>query len=280
MSHLSQTSSLRASDSPLSGRVVDLSVTLSEKLPCFWPGHMPFAHNDWNWFTETDLPTGGSCCSVGPYHTCFMVVDEHSGTHLDGPTHFIPPSDSDLPWAGPLGAVSSDQLDLGRLIGPAAVVDMRRLTGTEGPGVSPTITAVQLREWEDANGAFQPGEVVLLWTDWTRHYVQGPDGRKFVHEPFVTRTAPGWPAPDAEAAIHLHERGVVTVGIDAPSMGSAHDGARVHQEGLSRGMLFIEMLTNLDALPARGTTFVFLPIKVAGATGGPGRAIAFVPPAG
>jgi isatin hydrolase len=268
-------------DSALSGlRIVDLSVTLSEKLPCFWPGHMPFAHNDWNWFTELDLPTGGSCCSVGPYHTCFMVVDEHSGTHLDGPTHFIPPSDSGLPWAGQLGAESSDRLDLSKLVGPAAVVDVRFLTGGGSPGVSPTITAGHLREWEERHGAFQPGEVVLLWTDWTRHYVPGPDGRKFVHEPLITRTANGWPAPDAEAAIYLHERGIVTVGIDAPSMGSSHDGIPVHQEALSRGMLFIEMLTNLDALPPRGTTFVFLPIKVAGATGGPGRAIALVPAAG
>jgi kynurenine formamidase len=238
---------------------------------------MPFAHKDWNWFTETELPTGGSCCSVGPYHTCFLVVDEHSGTHLDGPTHFIPPGDSGLPWASPLGALSSDQLDLRRLVGPAAVVDVRSLTETGSPGVSPTITAAHLRDWEARHGDLQPGEVVLLWTDWTRHYVEGPAGGRFVHQPFMTRTAPGWPAPDAEAAIYLHERGIATVGIDAPSMGSAHDGAPVHQEGLSRGMLFIEMLTNLGALPVRGTTFVFLPIKVAGATGGPGRAIAFVP---
>jgi kynurenine formamidase len=275
---LSQISQSEAGDSAAPAtRIVDLSVTLSEKLPCFWPGHMPFAHKNWNWFTEVDLPTGGSCCSVGPYHTCFMVVDEHSGTHLDGPTHFVPPSESGLAWAGPLGSLSSDQLDLGRLVGPAAVVDVRRLTDTGSPGVSPTISATMLGEWEERHGAFRPGEVVLLWTDWARHYVEGAAGRRFVHDPFVTRTTPGWPAPDAGAAIHLYERGVVTVGIDAPSMGSAHDGAPVHQEALSRGMLFVEMLTNLEAMPARGGTFVFLPIKVAGATGGPGRAIGILP---
>lgn len=257
-------------------RIVDLSVVLSEKLPCFWPGHMPFAHKNWSWFTEAELPTGGTCCSLGPYHTCFLVVDEHSGTHLDGPTHFIPPSGSGLPFASPLGAVSADQLDLGRLVGPAAVVDVRRLADNGEPGVSPTITADHLRAWEEEHGVFQPGEVVLLQTDWTRYYVPGPEGRKFVHEPVVTRTAPGWPAPDAEAAIFLHDRGVVTVGIDAPSMGSAHDPIPVHQEGLGRGMLYVEVLTNLGALPARGATFVFLPIKVAWSTGGPGRAIALV----
>jgi isatin hydrolase len=274
---LSQLSTSRTDAGIASQRIVDLSVTMSEKLPCFWPGHMPFAHKNWNWFAEADLPTGGSCCSVGPYHTCFMVVDEHSGTHLDGATHFIPPSDSGLPYAGPLGAESSDLIDLSRLIGPAAVIDVRSLTGTGSPGVSPTITAGHIRAWEEEHGDLRPGEVVLLWTDWTRHYVPGPDGLLFVHEPFVVRSAPGWPAPDVEAAIHLHERGIVTVGIDAPSMGSAHDAAPVHQEGLSRGMLYVELLTNLESLPPRGATFVFLPIKVANSTGGPGRAIALLP---
>jgi kynurenine formamidase len=43
-------------------------------------------------------------------------------------------------------------------------------------------------------------------------------------------------------------------------------------------MIFIEMLTNLDRLPVRGAHFAFLPMKLAGSTGGPGRAIAFLPP--
>lgn len=67
-----------------------------------------------------------------------------------------------------------------------------------------------------------------------------------------------------------------TVGIDAPSVGSVDDGAAVHQEALSRGMCFIEMLTNLGTLPVRGAFFVFLPLKIEGSSGGPGRAIAFL----
>jgi kynurenine formamidase len=44
-------------------------------------------------------------------------------------------------------------------------------------------------------------------------------------------------------------------------------------------MLFVKMLTNLDRLPARGASFVFLPLKIALASGGPGRALALVPDA-
>jgi hypothetical protein len=31
-----------------SARVVDLSVTLLERLPGTWPGHMTCAHHNWN----------------------------------------------------------------------------------------------------------------------------------------------------------------------------------------------------------------------------------------
>lgn len=257
-------------------RVVDLSVTLSERVPCTWPGHMPFAHKNWSWFAEIELPTRDTCCSLGPYQTSFLIIDEHCGTHLDGPTHFIPPEDSGLPWAGALGEMGGEKLDLRRLIGPAAVVDVRSLTDEGEDGVSPVVTESHLQAWAEVHGDFRPGEAALLWTGWSRHYAPGPEGRRFVHDPLVTRSFPGWPALDPEAAIYLSDRGVATVGIDAPSMGAVQGGAPVHWEGLSRGLLFVEMLTNLDALPARGALFVFLPLKIAGSSGGPGRAIAFL----
>jgi kynurenine formamidase len=257
-------------------RVIDLSVTLSEQFPCTWPGHMPFAHKNSSWFTEVDLPTGERCRSLGPYQTNFLLIDEHCGTHLDGPSHFIPPEASGLPWAGPMGRITGDKLDLAQLIGPAAVVDLRSLGGHDTPGFSPAITRSHLQAWEEHHGNFQAGDVVLLWTEWSRYYAAGPRGRRYVQGPMVTRSSPGWPALDPEAAIFLCERGVVTVGTDAPSMGAVQDGAPVHWEGLSRGMLFIELLTNLGRLPSRGAVFVFLPLKIAASSGGPGRAIVLI----
>ena len=86
----------------LPAQVIDLSVTLSEQLPCAWPGHAPYVHKNSSWFTEIGLATGETCRSLGPYQTNFMILDEHCGTHVDGPSHFIPPAGSGLPWAGPL----------------------------------------------------------------------------------------------------------------------------------------------------------------------------------
>jgi isatin hydrolase len=266
-------------DPRLSSRVVDLSVTLSEQLPGTWPGHMAFAHHNWNWFAEVNGPTGRTR-SAGPYHTNFLVIDEHCGTHFDAPTHFVPPEDSGLPLAGPLGAESGDKVPPEDLMGSAAIVDVRFLSQEGKSGVSPFITDEHVRAWEGEHGPVREGELVLFWTDWDRHYVEGEEGKKYMHGSLVTGDAPGWPAPAPEAIIYLHERGVQTVGIDAPSIGSAHDPVPVHQEGLSRGVRYVEVLTNLGKLPTRGAYFIFLPLKIAGSSGGPGRAIALLPERG
>jgi len=246
-------------------KIVDLSVTLSEHLPATWPEHMPFAHKNWSWFEEDELPTGVCTCSLGPYVTHFFILDEHAGTHVDAPSHYFREGDS------------SEGMDLSKLIGQAAVIDLRQLDGEAEDGASPAITVAHLEAWEEEHGRFSAGEIVLLLTGWSRHYVKGEAGRAFLHEPVVLQSRPAWPAPEADAAIFLHERGVNTIGIDAPSMGSAEEGNEVHRAGLSREMAFIEGLTNLDRLPARGANFVFLPIKMAVASGAPGRAIALLP---
>ena len=73
-------------------KIVDLSVTVSERLPGTWPGHMTFAHHNWNWFAEVDGPTGKTK-STAPYQTNFFVIDEHCGTHFDArPTSYRPPT--------------------------------------------------------------------------------------------------------------------------------------------------------------------------------------------
>ena len=263
----------------LSGaRVVDLSLTVSERLPGTWPGHMTYAHHNWNWFAEVEGPTG-TTRSTAPYQTNFFVIDEHCGTHFDAPTHFIPPPDSGLDLAGPLGDQTGDRVPLEELMGPAVVVDVRFLADTGEPGISPFITADHVREFEDEYGSLREGEVVLFRTGWDRHYVEGEEGEKYMQGSLVTGEHPGWPAPAPETAIYLHERGVKTIGIDAPSIGSAHDGVPVHQEGLSRGMRYVEILTNLGELPVRGSFFVFMPVKIASSSGGPGRAMALLPEA-
>lgn len=257
--------------------LIDLTVTIAENLPSSWPSHVPFQQKIWNWFAPVEpVPHAGAFRSIAPYQTRWSMLDDHTGTHVDAPTHWVPPSDSGLPNAAPLGDVPGEAIPLRPLFGPADVVDCTHLTGTGAPGASPLIGTDLLDAWEARHGPIAPGDVVLLRTGWDRHYRPGRDGNLYHREPLIRKKTPAWPAPAPELIVALHERGVATVGTDGASMGAAHDTEAAHRAGLSRGMLFVEVLTGLDRLSPRGAFFVFLPIKIAGATGEPGRAIALV----
>lgn len=256
--------------------VVDLSVTIAEDLPCHWPTHLPFQHKTWNWFTDDRRPAASALRRTGAYATRWLAIDEHTGTHVDAPSHFIPPPDSGLPFAGPAGAVSIEQVPVGQLIGPAVVLEAGAVAGGE-PGASPIVEPELVTEWEDRHGPLRQGEIVLIRTGWDTRYVRGPAGAEYLREVVGTRRLPGWPAPGVETMELLLERGIRCVGIDAPSMGPAQGGQAVHVCGLGGGAVFVEGLTGLDRLPPRGAWFCCLPIKVEGGTGAPGRAVAWVP---
>ena len=257
--------------------IIDLSVTLAESFPCAWPGHMPFAHSHWVQFVTQD-PDKNDKQSTSPYQTHYIIMDEHCGTHFDASTHFIPPENSGLPYAGPLGENSGEKVRLEHLIGPAAIIDVRFLCHSDNqPGISPSITREHIVSWESEHGQLQAGEIVLFCTGWDTYYKAGQGGYRYAQGPLVLKDTPGWPAPEAETVVYLHEKGVKTIGIDSPSLGSTHNGVSVHREGLHRGLIYVEGLACLDQLPPRGAQFLFLPLKISGASGCPGRAIAMLP---
>ncbi len=156
------------------------------------------------------------------------------------------------------------------------MIDVRHVASKQN-GVSPWITAQHVRDWEAQHGALNPGDVILLLTGWDRYYAEGGEGEKYVTRPLVRKDFPGWPAPSVDLVEHALSRGVRCLGIDAPSIGAAHEGAPAHIAGLTKGLLYIESLTKLDQIPARSAYFVFLPVKIAHSSGGPGRAFAYMP---
>jgi len=256
-------------------RIVDLSITLDDRLPCVWPGHMPFEHKVHNWYTVS--ATGGQRLrSTAPYYTCWMTLDEHVGTHFDAPTHFIPPPDSGLEHANEFGAMYGDKVPLELMQGPATVIDVRSLREGSENGVSPLITPEFLDAWQRANGSVSAGEVVLFFGGWDELYLPYPEGARYVQGPVANRDSPGWPAPSADAVRSLYERGVRTLGTDGPSIGAAHEGLSMHYAGLGRGMVYVEGLGHLGDLPVHGAYFVFMPLKIAESSGGSGRALAYV----
>jgi isatin hydrolase len=205
-------------------------------------------------------------------------MDEHTGTHVDAPAHFIPPQDSGFEHAGSAGALTLDKIPITQMMGPMAIIDVRDVT-TERLGVSPSISRDRVDLWERANRTIKPGDVVVFRTGWDTFYKPGSDGSRYIDDVVSARTT-GWPAPDGDCVRALTDRGVRCIGTDAPSMGAAHDGATAHVAGLSRGAVFVECLANLDSLPVVGAQFIFMPIRILRASGAPGRAIALIGAAG
>ncbi len=265
-------------DAPHDGRrLVDLTLLVAEDLPCWWSSHMPFQHKTFNYFDDREDTPVPLLCRSGPYQTRWMLMDEHTGTHVDAPAHFIPPPGSGLPHAGEQGRVTVDQVPLEQMAGPVAVIDVPDDPPGAAPGISPVIGPELLHEHERRHGAITSDMVVLLRTRWDRYYLPGHEGHRYCFDALMTRSGPGWPAPEVPLMNELLDRGVRCVGTDAPSMGSSHDGGPVHVAGLSRGAVFVEALTGLVQLPARGAFFQFVPVKVAHGTGAPGRAMAWLP---
>lgn len=261
------------------GTVVDLTLLLAEELPCTWPGHMPYQQKTFSYFEAGGTDEAHLVSPCGDYQTRWLLVDEHTGTHIDAPAHFIPRTSTRLPDAASAGSVTVEQIPLSQTIGPAVVIDVTDLTKlTVTAGESPLIEKHHITTFEAKNGPLAAADIVLFRSNWDKtRYVQGVSGKSYVHNPLILKQGPGWPAPSSEAMNYLIERGIRCVGTDAPSMGSSHAGRDVHIAGLGNGAVFIEALANLAALPVRGSHFIFAPLKVARGTGAPGRALAILP---
>jgi isatin hydrolase len=201
-----------------------------------------------------------------PYFNRLLTLEEHTGTHMDAPAHFIPPP-----------APTTERVALDRLVGPAAVIEVGDLAVGGDAGCSPRVEAERVEDWERKHGLLVPEDIVLLRTGWSdRHYRRLPEGDRYAKRPVVDRDVPAWPALSRQALMLIADRGVTVIGADCPSVGALDEIETMHRDGLGRGLVFIENLIGLHRLPPRGALFVFLPLKLHGGSGAPGRAVAFL----
>lgn len=259
-------------------RIVDLSVCLDEGYPLTWPSMPMIQKRTINWYQRVDGSHGQVLIpSIGAFYAQALSLDEHTGTHVDFPSHNIPSSASGLVNAGPAGDPRGDEYPLANLIGPAAVVDVTSMLDQASAGISPAISPDILEAWEREHGQIEAGDIVLLNSGYCDKYFAALPAGNRLYEPVTSGKVPGWPAPTPGALELLHARGVHHVGISAPSIGAVEDLGAAHIAGLSRGMSFTEMLVNLGEVPARGAWFLMLPLRIAAQSGGPGRAVALIP---
>ena len=257
----------KAADPPAPA-VADLSLTVAADLPCFWPtGMTPFAVVP----TATFGRTGR--------HRDMLVIDEHTGTQWDAPAHFIPPPDSGLPGAGPMGAVTGEKVPAWQFCGEACVIDLTAHRDEAAPGESFLIGPEHVREWEIAHRPVGPGDIVCFRTGYTdAYYKPFPAGDRFVSAALRNR-APAWAAPKPETMTYLADRGVTTLVSDGASMGPLPNLAvATHRAGGTRGMVWVECATNLGSLPATGSFAAILAAKHAGGSGGECRLLAVTEP--
>jgi len=234
-------------------RVVDLTHPFDERTP-YWPTAT-------RGFELARVHYGRT--EAGYFYSAYsFCAPEHGGTHLDAPIHFGE------------GRWTADQIPVERLVRPAVVIDVAAASASDADH---RLTADELQTWEARHGRIAEGTIVLLRTGWSARW---PDKKRYLGD-----DTPGdasrlhFPSYGAEAArILVADRKVAALGVDTASIdpGSAKDFP-VHQIVAAANVPGFENLAGLDALPPTGAWVIALPMKIAGGSGGPLRAIALVP---
>ncbi|MDB5348247.1 MAG: hypothetical protein JWP89_6624 [Schlesneria sp.] len=249
-------------------QVKDLTLLISPDRPCVWPVGM-----------TQHLVVPSRTFGPGAYHRDMIVIDEHTGTQWDAPAHFVPPPDSGLAGAGPMGLITGEKVSAWQFCGEACVIDIRSHIDDAPDGESYLIKPDLVYAWEKQHRPLKFGDVVLFRSDYTDKYYQPfPAGERFVTTALRKET-PGWPAPTPETMAYLGEKGVKTLGLDGASMGPLPNLAvATHQAGGKLGMIWTECSTNLGSLPTTGAFAALLVAKHAGGSGGECREIAITEP--
>lgn len=190
-----------------------------------------------------------------------FCTPEHGGTHLDAPVHFGE------------GKRTADQIPVRQLIAPAVVIDVTRQAASD-PDYR--LTAADVAAWEAKNGRIPAGAIVLLRTGWSARW---PDRKRYLGDDKPGDTTNlHFPSYGKEAAeLLVRDRKVGAIGVDTASIdhGPSKDFP-VHQIAAGGEVPGLENLTNLDRLPETGAWIVALPMKIAGGSGGPLRAVALL----
>jgi kynurenine formamidase len=223
---------------------IDLSQPLEEGMPV-WPTLSRFFKTLW--------------CAIhyGDGATAYqLVLNEHTGTHVDAPAHYMPPGHPQHRWV--------DEVPLERWMGRACLV------GCETLEPRSAVSADHVRAWEARHGLIERGDIAVFEFGWWQKWALRPDDVAFMTD---------WPGLSGDCVELLLERGVKAVGVDTLSPDVFGDaGNPVHKALLGEGVVIVENLANLDRLPPR-FYLLALPLKVRGGSGAPCRATALVPPA-
>ncbi len=189
-----------------------------------------------------------------------FAAAEHGGTHLDAPVHFAE------------GRLSTDQIPLARLTGPAVVIDVSNQADADRDF---RVAPADLEAWERGHTPIAEGSIVLIRTGWGSRW---PDRARYLG---TTKTGPAavaelhFPGIHPDAARWLVTHKVRAVGIDTPSIDYGQSTTfDTHQILFAADIPAFENVAHLSAVPATGAFVIALPMKIRGGSGGPLRIVA------
>jgi len=182
------------------------------------------------------------------------------GTHVDFPAHFSK------------GGQTAESFDLKHAAFPLCVID---ISDKAAEDCHYAVTVEDILDWEKKNGLIPVGAFVALRTDWYKNW---PDMEKMsgIAED-GSENFPGWSLPAIKFI--YEERGAAASGHETLDTDASAECAKAGDLACERyildhGHIQIEVLCNLDQVPATGAILLASWPNFKGANGLPARVVA------
>jgi kynurenine formamidase len=186
------------------------------------------------------------------FRTTFYEMVGQYGTHVDPPAHFAQ------------DGATLDQIPVKQMILPLVVLDATRFLAKDP---NHAFSIADLMGWEKAHGPVAKGAFVALRTDMYKDWDTNP-------ERFKRSEFPAWSLETVKFL--LEKRGVAAIGHESMDTDMTE---KMESETyvLQHGHFQIEVMANLDQVPAKGALIVVTWPKVKDGLGFPARAFAILP---
>jgi len=186
------------------------------------------------------------------FRTTFYEMVGQYGTHVDPPAHFAP------------DGITMDKIPVKQMILPLVVLDDTPYLAKDP---NHAFSVADLMAWEKAHGRVPKGAFTALRTDMYKDWDANP-------ERFKRSEFPAWSLETIRFLVE--NRGVTAIGHESMDTDTTE---KMESETyiLRQGHFQIEVMANLDQVPARGALVVVTWPKVKNGLGFPARVFAIVP---
>jgi kynurenine formamidase len=213
----------------------------------------------WSGFGQARMSAAADPKTHAPYTiakdgfraTSYDMVGQY-GTHVDPPAHFAE------------NGITMDEIPLKQMILPLVVLDDTPFLAKEP---NHAFSLADLLAWEKRHKRVPKGAFAALRTDMYKDWDRDPE--RFKRSPF-----PAW-SPDAIKFLY-EQRGVIATGHEAMDTDTS-EKMDAETYILQHGHYQIEVMANLDRVPATGALIVVTWPKVRKGLGFPARAFAILP---